>query len=43
MDAGVTVEDCANFGNEDTVRSVLITAGVGLFYSLALAWSTKKF
>ena len=36
MDPGVTVEGCGNFGNEDTVASILVTASLGLAYSLAV-------
>ena len=39
MDPGVTVEGCANFGNEDTVASILITASLGLVYSIAVLFA----
>jgi len=42
MEPGVTVEGCANFGNEDTVYSIIITATLGLVYSVALLISQSK-
>lgn len=42
MEPGVTVEECANFGDEDTVYSIIITATLGLVYSAALLISQSK-